>query len=77
MAFSLTHLSQKILNIFHKNSEEDVFVVKRRELMDPIEDKIHNDEGKNNALDVGREGDQDGAEKGSHEIEGPHEGMEG
>ena len=60
VAPSPTHLSQHV-HTFYKVNEVDIFVVKRRKLMDPMNDGIHEDEGANDFSFVGREGGQEGS----------------
>ena len=65
MASFSTHLSQHIVHIFYKVNEADVFVVKRRKLMDPMNDGIHEGEGLGDSSFLEREGEQEG----SHESD--------
>ena len=69
---SPTHLSQQILHMFHKVNKDDVFVVKRKKLMDPIEDGIYQGEGTNDYLFARSVKDQGGSHKS---VKGPVEDM--
>ena len=67
VAPSPTHLFQKIIDNFYIVNEEDVFVVKRRYLMDPMDNGIYKGEGAGNAFIVESKGEEDGIKEGLHE----------
>ena len=68
------HLSQQIVDTFYKVNEANVFVVKRRKLMDPMKDGIHKGEGANDSSFVESEGEQEGSHKSD---EGPQDSEKG